>query len=113
MATTSPGEYLVRGLKISLKLLQEVANDLPPPAASVVGVAQQIIEILDVRFRSARAGGPHADGHYHTASQEEQGGFQSNQRSHPRTLTRHLDGFEDEVCWEEERHHPRRFQTKC
>lgn len=38
----------MEGVKISLKVLSDIADDLPPPASSVVNLVQRIIDTAEV-----------------------------------------------------------------
>lgn len=50
MASTSARVFIIKGVRISLSLLQDVASDLPPPASTIINLAQHIILIVDVRL---------------------------------------------------------------
>lgn len=63
MATPSR-EYIVRGLKISLDILQDISSDLPIPASSIVNLVERIIDIIEVRSSSHRFIDSHTDALY-------------------------------------------------
>ncbi len=44
----SSGTFVLEGVKLSLDLLKEISEALPPPTSAVVGLGQQIIAIVEV-----------------------------------------------------------------
>lgn len=49
-ATTSAGQYIVEGTKISLDLLQDISDALPGPAKAVINLVKRIVDTADVRI---------------------------------------------------------------
>lgn len=49
MPEASNGTYVIKGLKISLGILQEVSSVLPPPAPNVFSLGQRVIALVEVR----------------------------------------------------------------
>lgn len=39
---------IVKGVKFSFRVLEDVSNDLPPPASSIVNMVQRIIDVVEV-----------------------------------------------------------------
>lgn len=48
MAAASAKEYVIRGCKISLNILQDIAGDLPAPTASIVNLVQRAVATSEV-----------------------------------------------------------------
>lgn len=53
MSSSSMTTYIIHGLKISLAILQDVSDDLPAPASSIVNLVQRVIAVLEVRSHRA------------------------------------------------------------
>lgn len=55
MVPSTARTRIVQGLKISLHILQDVSDDLPAPASTIVNIAQSLVIVIEVCCTSGRA----------------------------------------------------------